>query len=166
MDESHTERTCTNARPSGSAGHPLALYTIGYQAKTSAAFLDALGQVSIELVVDVRELPLSRKRGFSKTALERTLADAGIRYASLRALGTPKPIRDRLRSDSDYVAFFKAYRQHLLTQRDALETLMELVHSARVCLMCYEADHTQCHRSLLVDELAAVENHTVRVEHV
>ena len=45
------------------------LFTIGYQQATQAAVLAALRNAGVELLADVRARPLSRKPGFSKTAL-------------------------------------------------------------------------------------------------
>jgi uncharacterized protein (DUF488 family) len=68
--------------------------------------LSLLSQHGIETVVDIRELPLSRKRGFSKNALATALYLAGLGYIYLRALGCPKPVRDRYRIDADLWASF------------------------------------------------------------
>lgn len=54
------------------------LHTIGYEGLTIGEFLDILSIHNIDLVVDVRELPLSRKRGFSKKVLAHKLGENGI----------------------------------------------------------------------------------------
>ena len=63
------------------------LFTIGYEATTMAEFLDALTKAGVERVIDVRAVPNSRRPGFSKTPLRNALAEAGIDYVHLRALG-------------------------------------------------------------------------------
>ncbi len=65
------------------------IFTIGYEGATVAEFLAALQQAGIQRVIDVRALPLSRRPGFSKTPLSGALAEAGIEYVHLKALGTP-----------------------------------------------------------------------------
>src|SRR2546427_80970 len=70
------------------------VFTIGYEATTMADFLAALTGAGVERVIDVRALPLSRRPGFSKTSLAASLAEAGIDYVHLKALGTPKRGRD------------------------------------------------------------------------
>ena len=65
------------------------IFTIGYEATTMAEFLAALTEAGVERVIDVRALPLSRRPGFSKTPLRAALAEVGIDYVHLRALGTP-----------------------------------------------------------------------------
>ncbi len=48
--------------------------TIGYEGSTIEDFVAALRHASINVLIDVRELPLSRKKGFSKNQLAGVLA--------------------------------------------------------------------------------------------
>jgi hypothetical protein len=75
------------------------------------AFAELLS-AGVERLVDVRELPLSRRRGFSKTALSDALRAAGIDYVHVKALGTPKPNRERYWA-SDVEGGAAVYRKHL-----------------------------------------------------
>jgi uncharacterized protein (DUF488 family) len=84
------------------------LYTAGYQGHTIETFLDLLAGNGVEHLIDVRQLPFSRKPDFSKKRLAAHLAAAGVRYTHLVALGTPKPLRDEVRRSKDYAAFFAA----------------------------------------------------------
>ena len=61
-------------------------------------FLDALKGAGVEQVIDVRALPLSRRPGFSKSPLRAALAEAGIDYVHLKALGTPAHGRQAARA--------------------------------------------------------------------
>ena len=70
---------------------PGAICTIGYEGGTVAAFIRALKDAGVELVLDIRAAPVSRKKGFSKNQLAAHLTEAGIGYRHLRGLGTPKP---------------------------------------------------------------------------
>ena len=74
------------------------LFTIGYQGSTVSDFVERLRAASVDRVVDVRELPLSRRPGFSKSQLAATLTSAGIGYEHVRALGNPKANRERWRA--------------------------------------------------------------------
>jgi uncharacterized protein (DUF488 family) len=127
------------------------LYTIGYEGWRLDDFIARLRQEGIELVVDIRALPLSRKRGFSKTAFAAALEQAGIRYAHRVALGTPKPIRARYKADHDFAALRVEFEKYLEGQTHSLLALLELIGDRRGCLLCYEADPAQCHRSLVAD---------------
>ena len=68
---------------------PLKIFTIGYEGATMGEFLSALQEARVGQVIDVRAVPNSRRPGFSKTPLRNALAEAGIGYVHLRALGTP-----------------------------------------------------------------------------
>jgi uncharacterized protein (DUF488 family) len=61
---------------------------------------------SVRLLIDVRELPTSRRKGFAKSALSSALAAADIGYLHLKGLGDPKPGRDAARA-GDYAGFLK-----------------------------------------------------------
>ena len=65
------------------------IFTIGYENATVPDFVAALTQAGVKRVIDVRAVPNSRRPGFSKTPLRNALAEAGIDYVHLRALGTP-----------------------------------------------------------------------------
>src|ERR1700710_1969290 len=66
------------------------LCTIGYEKTTWPAVLATLRAAGVAQVLDVRQLPLSRRPGFSKRQLASGLAEAGMGYVHLRALGTPR----------------------------------------------------------------------------
>src|SRR6478609_6265917 len=65
------------------------IFTIGYEGTTVSEFIASLLAAGVGRVIDVRALPLSRRPGFSKTALRGALEEAGIEYVHLKALGTP-----------------------------------------------------------------------------
>jgi uncharacterized protein (DUF488 family) len=126
---------------------PSALFTFGYEGLTIDAFISRLKETGVDLIVDVRELPLSRKKGFSKTAFRQALAQAGIGYEHHPALGCPRPVRDRYKADRDWQAYTRGFMAHLSTQVDAVAALAAAALKRRVCLVCFEADATFCHRS-------------------
>jgi len=129
------------------------LFTLGYEAMESGAFLDVIESNKIDLLLDIRELPLSRRKGFSRTALRRSLETRGVDYRHERSLGSPKPLRDRLRADGDYDTFFRGFASHLAGQRRLLDQLAGELNG-NVALLCYERDHRTCHRSLVAAALA------------
>ena len=143
------------------------LYTIGYEGLDVPRFLKFLTCNKIRILVDVRELAFSRKRGFSKTALSEALERMGIRYVHLSKLGSPRDLRHQLRDREDYPAFFDAYRQHLQGQEGAIDDLMTLIEEGcGVCLMCFEKEHEKCHRSLLAEFVSENCNGSIKVEPV
>jgi uncharacterized protein (DUF488 family) len=127
--------------------------TIGYEGADIRDFIYTLKQAKVNVVLDVREIAVSRRRGFSKRALSAELALAGVGYQHEKALGSPKPIRDRLREDRDYKVYFRAYDRYLLSQRSLLEELVATVRG-NVALLCYERDPRTCHRMSVARELA------------
>lgn len=144
------------------------LFTLGYEGADLGDFLATLTQHNIDLLLDVRELPLSRRKGFSKTALSEALAGCGIGYRHERRLGSPKPVRQRLYRDGNYKTFFRDFGKHLKQQRDLLEELAEEL-TGNVVLVCYEKDYRTCHRTAVAEALAAltdaVPQHLDVIEH-
>jgi uncharacterized protein (DUF488 family) len=129
------------------------LFTIGYEGAELSAFMEQLQTAGINVLVDVRELPLSRRRGFSKTQLAGLLEQNGIRYLHKRELGAPRELRQELRDTGDYRVYFAKFNTYLKTQRDSLERLIEECVGG-VALMCFERDPKECHRSAVARELA------------
>lgn len=129
------------------------LFTIGYEGAALSNFMLALKGAGIDILLDVRELPISRRKGFSKTALGSALNEAGILYRHEKKLGSPKVIRHQLREDGNYPRFFREFDRHLASQSVLLEVLATEL-KGNVALMCYEKDHEECHRHMVADALA------------
>jgi len=129
----------------------MTLYTIGYEGLSIDAFMSLLRENDIETVVDVRELPLSRKPGFSKKTLENLLNLSGREYVHMVDLGCPKPIRDRYRIDADWKRYTVGFLKYLDTQQDVIAELSTLAASSNCALLCYEADYNFCHRSMVAN---------------
>jgi uncharacterized protein (DUF488 family) len=124
---------------------------IGYQGRSADELVARLRSAGIELLIDVRELPWSRKAGFSKTQLAAILGAAGIDYVHLRAAGNPK--RNRAAAATP-AASLAGYRAHLLAHSAVLDEIRALAEARPAALLCYEAEHDQCHRSVILDVLA------------
>jgi uncharacterized protein (DUF488 family) len=133
--------------------------TIGYEGAAPDAFDAALEEAGVELVVDVRAMAISRRRGFSKTLLSARLRSNGLDYIHLRGLGDPKLGREAARA-GNMPLFRKIFSEHLetATALQDLETLRILVTARRVVLLCYEADATTCHRTIVANRLAKCAN--------
>jgi len=131
----------------------MTVFTIGYEGLDIDAFVALLAKHRIDTVVDIRELPLSRKRGFSKKALGSTLNLHGHDYVHMAALGCPKPVRNDYRDDGDWQRYTRGFVRHLKTQGEALAGLSAMTDASNCALLCYEADFTRCHRSLVADAL-------------
>ncbi len=148
-----------------------ALLTIGYEGTTLAHVLDALTAAGTQHLLDVRAIPQSRKPGFSKRLLAASLAEVDIGYTHLRGLGTPKPGRDAARR-GDIAGMHRIYA----TQLDTPEAHADLAHALsiaatqRACLLCFERDHTHCHRDivarLMCDAASPAVTHLHAVTHL
>lgn len=130
------------------------LATIGYERKHIGEFLAILGQFKIRTLVDVREIPLSRKPEYRSRALEKAVTSVGIRYLSLPRLGAPKALRVRLQVSRDYTSFFSAYRRHLRKADASLEQLRKVAEGTRTALLCLEQNAEHCHRHVVAQKLA------------
>jgi uncharacterized protein (DUF488 family) len=135
----------------------MTLYTIGYEGMEVEHFLAAVHLHGIQTVVDVRELPLSRKPGFSKKALSAHLMHAGLQYSHLPALGCPRAIRHRYRADGDWARYETAFLAHLKVQGSALAALSSKVSESPSALLCFEADAQHCHRTMVAAAIAQLQ---------
>lgn len=137
------------------------LYTIGYEGRTLPQFIDLLKESGIQRLVDVRERPLSRKKGFSKTPLSEALGEVGIAYETVRELGNPIEIRD-LWKDGELPEGKRRYRSLLENGRSKhVEYVLELAEAEVVALMCFENDPDTCHRTIIAEEAVRHESSVV-----
>jgi uncharacterized protein (DUF488 family) len=114
------------------------IYTIGHGARSSGALIAILKEARIEMLVDVRAFPHSRRHPhFGREPLAAALRDAGIAYDWRgNALGGYRKI--------PYVEHMKSARF-----RDAASAL---AHGE--CIMCAETAPDDCHRLHIADWLA------------
>jgi uncharacterized protein (DUF488 family) len=132
------------------------LFTIGYEGADVDRFLTTLKDAGIATLADVRAVALSRKRGFSKSALRDSLAGQDIGYRHFRELGTPKEGRQAARA-GDGALMRRIYCEEVLTTAPAQEALEELATLAKdqpICLLCFERDPENCHRRVLAQRFA------------
>jgi uncharacterized protein (DUF488 family) len=131
------------------------IFTIGYESVTQAEFLAALRQGGVERVIDVRAVPNSRRPGFSKNLLKNALAEVGIDYVHLRALGTPAEGRAAARAGR-HADLERIYAGQLELPEAIAEgaQMLELAREKPSALLCYEREPCGCHRSLLLKAMA------------
>lgn len=126
------------------------LVSIGYQGRTVDELVRELLDQNVDVLVDVRLTPLSRKPGLSKGKLSAHLAGAGIDYLHLKALGNPKPNREAFWQGrvADGCQFFDALLSSAEPQ-SALETIARLTMTNTVAVLCFERAHDLCHRQVI-----------------
>jgi uncharacterized protein (DUF488 family) len=109
------------------------IHMIGHSTHSLSAFIALLRQHSVELVVDVRTKPLSRRvPQFNKARLEASLRENGIEYQWERTLGGFQP----------------------MACSEILQVIERLLCAQQgLCFMCSESDFRKCHRHYLLAPL-------------
>jgi uncharacterized protein (DUF488 family) len=132
------------------------IFTIGHSTHESAAFVELLRDAGIELLVDVRRFPSSRRfPWFNGPELARSLASAGIDYVHEEALGGRRDPVPGSVNRGWRVGQFRGYADHMATPEFGAALSRIVAERRRVCVMCAEAQWWRCHRRLLSDALVA-----------
>ena len=148
-----TERQNGNKRKAQPQQANACFFTLGYQKKTARSLLHALRINGVQVLIDVRQNPVSRKPGFSKRALETGLSKAGIEYLHIPTLGTPPFIRNYFSRTGNIEHTLERYGAYISSRVYRLEYLLNVVTSRTYCLLCLESDPKSCHRSVLAEKL-------------
>jgi uncharacterized protein (DUF488 family) len=144
--------------------HPRAVFTVGHSHHPIEAFIALLRAHKIEALADVRSFPGSRRNPqFNQPALKQALSDAGISYHHMVSLGgkresSPTPGSPKGGRLSRYIEYSKTEQFQL-----SLTQLEEMTSGHRVAVMCAEALWTNCHRSIIAEE---VTKHGFTVTHI
>lgn len=141
-----------------------AIFTAGYEGIVVDQFMHRLKVHGIEMLVDVRAVPLSRKRGFSKSALSLAVVSKGIEYLHVPAMGCPKYIRDRYKLDEDWSAYSKEFIKYIDSQISFLENFSTLFQQKTCCLMCFEEDYRFCHRTYVARAISSLSG--LQIKHI
>ncbi|MEL5990719.1 DUF488 domain-containing protein [Microbacterium phosphatis] len=130
---------------------------IGYEGLTLDAFVSKLRVRGVQTLVDVRLNAISRKKGFSKRALSDVLAESGIEYVHMPALGNHRDNRAGYGElNSAFAQEARARFIDTLASEAAVSALKELTDLARggdVAVFCFEQDETHCHREQVISEV-------------
>jgi uncharacterized protein (DUF488 family) len=118
-------------------------------------FLAALKKAGVRQVIDVRALPLSRRPGFSKSPLRAALAEAGIEYVHLKALGTPASGRAAARAGR-HAEMARIYAGQLELPEAIAQSaqMLDLAGEKPSALLCMEREPAHCHRTQLLRAVA------------
>jgi uncharacterized protein (DUF488 family) len=139
------------------------VWTVGHSTRSGEQFAQILLAHGIQVLVDVRSFPGSRRYPqFNRATLAESLLQVGIEYKHEPRLGGRRTPRKDSHNTAWKNASFRAYADHMESEefRKGVEDLLELASNARVAVMCAEALWWRCHRSLISDYLKA-EGHTV-----
>ena len=134
--------------------HTAVIASIGYEGRDVGELVEVLKRNRIDRLVDVRLNAISRKRGFSKSALASALAEARIEYQHEPRLGNPADNRDGFRRGMPSAR--SRYARHLANgARETFLSVVNLSKSSRIALLCFERDHSTCHRSCIIEQAQA-----------
>lgn len=146
------------------------VHSVGYEGETVNDFIQKLKNNNIKYLIDVRELPLSRKKGFSKTELRNILNGNSIEYFNIKELGSPRDIRHDYWQTKDFDTFRIEYLDYIKNQETKISELLLCIKNysknGNVAIMCFEKDHTRCHRSLLLEYIKNKLPRTIKVWHI
>lgn len=130
------------------------IFTIGYQGRSLDEFVTFLMRERIDTLCDVRRKAISRKKGFSKRALSTALESVGITYVHMPNLGMPLDLLPA-RNLKDNSPILAQYECRISDEAEAVQRLAQTARESRVCLLCFEDDHRQCHRGILADVVSS-----------
>jgi len=130
--------------------------TVGHSNHEADRFVDLLNGQGVEVLVDVRRFPGSRRVTWTKSEeLEALLGSAGIGYVHMESLGGRRRPVEGSPNSGWRVRQFQGYADHMSTEefRAGLKALEEAARSRRVAVMCAEALWWRCHRRMIADAL-------------
>ncbi len=145
---------------------PRTLFTVGYEGFSIDDFIAHLKDYAVNCLLDVRDIPLSRKPGFSKTALSQRLLQDDILYVHFKELGSPKHVREKLKLDKDYTRFFATMQKHLTGKKDSIENAYRYVINKTCCLMCFEHPAEKCHRNIVAKKIKERDGNGLRIDNI
>jgi len=129
----------------------LRVWTIGYGSRSKERVLSMLKASGIELVVDIRRWPSSKRGDFARENLEAWLKEAGIGYVWMGdTLGGYRR------------GGFERYMESSKFKK-GIEELLKLASQRRTCLLCLEENPRGCHRRFIAKYLQRL---GVEVRHI
>jgi len=130
--------------------------TIGHSTRTIEEFTDLVLAHGVQLVVDIRTIPRSRRNPqFNEGTLAASLKESGIDYVRLKELGGLRhPMKDSKNMGWRNLSF-RGFADYMQTPQfeTGINELIRLAQDRSVAIMCAEALPWRCHRSLVADAL-------------
>ncbi|MBI5877700.1 MAG: DUF488 domain-containing protein [Chloroflexi bacterium] len=125
------------------------IVSIGYERRKVDELIEELLRKCVSELIDIRQAPVSRRPEYNKRRLGTKLAEAGIEYCHMVGAGNPyhKLKADRARCLS-------LYAKHLRQHPTVISALAKEVSGKTVAILCYERNNVDCHRSILLGQLA------------
>ena len=129
--------------------------TAGYQGESVDSFFNRLLRHNIQLIIDVRANPISRRYGFSKSRLREIAGKLGLRYRHMPGLGIPRRYRVDLTDRDSYQSLMERYEREMLPKLGKdVRKVGRLMQDAPAVLVCVEKDVRCCHRGRLAEAVS------------
>lgn len=144
----------------------LTIWTIGHSTHSIEMFLAMLKSFQIDMVVDIRSMPGSRKfPQFDMDNLALSLQEVGVQYQHLTGLGGRRKAKKETKNTRWHNVSFRGYADYMETAEfsNAVNILQKIALKQSTAMMCSEAVWWRCHRSMVADYLKAKE---WQVEHI
>lgn len=118
------------------------VFTIGHSTKSFEDFVRILKAYGIEILIDVRHFPHSRKfPWFNTEFLRENLIKEGINYVWIEKLGGFRK--------GGYLKYMESEEW-----KEGFEELRKIAEKKRVCIMCSEWKFWKCHRKHIAEKLS------------
>lgn len=140
------------------------LYSVGYQGRSADQLVELLTMMRVDVLVDVRLTPRSRKPGLSKRKLAELLEVHGIDYVHEPLLGNPRENRDGFQNGHLEEAKARFAERLSNASRDAFLALVERARTGNVAMLCVEAEQERCHRQVIAEAAAVEAPHLVQAQ--
>jgi uncharacterized protein (DUF488 family) len=124
---------------------------LGYQGRSLKDFCNALAANCVKVLIDVRLNAWSQRPEFRKASLQSALAERGIEYIHYKEAGNPYRPKNGETLAFDECA--RQYAQYIEDNPKVIDTLEAIITEHLSALLCYEAERSECHRSILIDAL-------------
>jgi uncharacterized protein (DUF488 family) len=132
------------------------IWTIGHSTRSIEDFIEMLQAFKIELLVDIRSFPGSRRfPQFNKENLADSLLTNKIEYVHILRLGGRRTPKKDSKNTGWKHESFRGYADYMETEyfKKGIEELIEIAEKRKTAIMCSEAVWWKCHRSLISDHL-------------
>jgi uncharacterized protein (DUF488 family) len=83
-----------------------------------------------------------------------------------KELGSPKPVRDRLKATKDYKVFFDKMDEYLSTKMEVIEEAYNYISSRNCCLMCFEKAAAYCHRRIVAQKIKDRDGNGLQIKNI
>jgi uncharacterized protein (DUF488 family) len=139
----------------------LPFFTIGHSTRSIGEFVDLLAVSKVDLVIDVRTIPRSRRNPqYNRDALPDLLSGSQIAYEHVAELGGRRPRARDIPPDVNGFwenQSFHNYADYAMGTgfHAGFTKLRERGHIRRCAVMCAEAVWWRCHRRIIADYLLA-----------